>query len=238
MANSFIKKDQQLKNQQKNKSVNTKMELMAQRAAALVEQNSVKPEVSEVESQKEVEILKVEETVKEPTEQYTTIEVKESPEKEQIVKTEDKEVKKSNDKNKKFKEVKDRKKSDGMPREEFLNLNIVMDRFEGSNTSVTVGIDIYDKIKEYADIKNLTINYFINKLIRVGLDDIKDLKIEDIQKTMCLNLTTKSIPFTLDDKMDSTFNEFIEKMKKSGYKLSRNTILCAIIAKTLTEFHK
>lgn len=37
MANSFMKKDQQLKNTIKNKSVNSKVEEMAKRASIIVE---------------------------------------------------------------------------------------------------------------------------------------------------------------------------------------------------------
>ena len=47
MANSFMKKDQQLKNTIKNKSVNSKVEEMAKRASIVVEKKSEADEVKE-----------------------------------------------------------------------------------------------------------------------------------------------------------------------------------------------
>lgn len=209
MANSFMKKDQQLKNTIKNKSVNSKVEEMAKRASIIVEKKNETDEVKE-ESKKEVS---------------SNIEV----DKPNVKKTEKK-------KDKKIVTVENNIK--GMSTEEFLNLNIQLDRFESNNTSVTISIDIFETIKKYSEIKNLTMNYFVNKLIRVGLEKIDDLSIEEVQKSMCYNAKTRALPFYIDEEMEEKFNSYIEKVKAKGYKFSRNSIICALINTTLERFKK
>ena len=213
MGNSFIKKDQALKNRNKNQSVNSKVEEMAKRAGMLVEQ--------------------------EQHEQPKIIEIKEESKKEDEVKVEiDKPKAKKTEKKQPKKDAVVKKNVAGMSTEEFLNLNIQLDRFESNNTSVTISIDIFDKIKEYADIKNLTMNYFVNKLIRVGLEKIDDLAIEEVQKSMCYNAKTRALPFYIDEDMESKFNLYIENVKSKGYKFSRNSIICALINATLERFNR
>ena len=209
MANSFMKKDQQLKNTIKNKSVNSKVEEMAKRASIIVEKKNETDEVKE-ESKKEVS---------------SNIEV----DKPNVKKTEKK-------KDKKIVTVENNIK--GMSTEEFLNLNIQLDRFESNNTSVTISIDIFETIKKYSEIKNLTMNYFVNKLIRVGLEKIDDLTIEEVQKSMCYNAKTRALPFYIDEEMEEKFNSYIENVKAKGYKFSRNSIICALINATLERFKR
>ena len=209
MANSFMKKDQQLKNTIKNKSVNSKVEDMAKRASIIVEKKSETDEVKE-ESKKEVS---------------SNIEV----DKPNIKKAEKKKAKS---------QVIVENNVKGMSTEEFLNLNIQLDRFESDNTSVTISIDIFETIKKYSEIKNLTMNYFVNKLIRVGLEKIDDLTIEEVQKSMCYNAKTRALPFNIDEKMEDEFNSYIENVKAKGYKFSRNSIICALINATLERFKK
>ena len=209
MANSFMKKDQQLKNTIKNKSVNSKVEDMAKRASIIVEKKSETDEVKE-ESKKEVS---------------SNIEV----DKPNIKKAEKKKAKS---------QVIVENNVKGMSTEEFLNLNIQLDRFESNNTSVTISIDIFETIKKYSEIKNLTMNYFVNKLIRVGLEKIDDLTIEEVQKSMCYNAKTRALPFNIDKKMEDEFNSYIENVKAKGYKFSRNSIICALINATLERFKK
>ena len=209
MANSFMKKDQQLKNTIKHTSVNSKVEDMAKRASIIVEKKSETDEVKE-ESKKEVS---------------SNIEV----DKPNTKKTEKK-------KDKKIVNVENNIK--GMSTEEFLNLNIQLDRFESNNTSVTISIDIFETIKKYSEIKNLTMNYFVNKLIRVGLEKIDDLTIEEVQKSMCYNAKTRALPFHIDEEMEEKFNLYIENVKAKGYKFSRNSIICALINATLERFKK
>ena len=209
MANSFMKKDQQLKNTIKNKSVNSKVEDMAKRASIIVEKKSETDEVKE-ESKKEVS---------------SNIEV----DKPNIKKAEKKKAKS---------QVIVENNVKGMSTEEFLNLNIQLDRFESNNTSVTISIDIFETIKKYSEIKNLTMNYFVNKLIRVGLEKIDDLTIEEVQKSMCYNAKTRALPFNIDEKMEDEFNSYIENVKAKGYKFSRNSIICALINATLERFKK
>ena len=209
MANSFMKKDQQLKNTIKNKSVNSKVEDMAKRASIIVEKKSETDEVKE-ESKKEVS---------------SNIEV----DKPNIKKAEKKKAKS---------QVIVENNVKGMSTEEFLNLNIQLDRFESNNTSVTISIDIFETIKKYSEIKNLTMNYFVNKLIRVGLEKIDDLTIEEVQKSMCYNAKTRALPFNIDKKMEDEFNSYIENVKAKGYKFSRNSIICALINATLERFKR
>lgn len=228
MANSFVKKDQELKNRHKNQSVNSKVEEMAKRANLMVEKEKAnhQPKMGienvVVESKKE-EKVEVKETIKK--EEVKIVE-KKSPAK--------KNGKINNSKNKNTGLI----EKPGMSTEEFLNLNIQLDKFEGNNTSITISIDIYEKIKEYSEFKNLTMNFFVNKLIRVGLEKIDDLTIEDIQKNMCYNAKTRALPFYIDENIESEFNIFIENIKTKGYKFSRNTIICALINTTLERFHK
>ena len=209
MANSFMKKDQQLKNTIKNKSVNSKVEEMAKRASIVVE--------------KKIE----------------TDEVKEEPKKELNSNIEvDKPNTKKTEKKKDKKIVNVENNIKGMSTEEFLNLNIQLDRFESNNTSVTISIDIFETIKKYSEIKNLTMNYFVNKLIRVGLEKIDDLTIEEVQKSMCYNAKTRALPFYIDEEMEEKFNSYIENVKAKGYKFSRNSIICALINATLERFKR
>ena len=126
---------------------------------------------------------------------------------------------------------------EGMAEEDFFDLSKRLDKFQGRNTSVTINIDIYDKIKKYAEIKNLTINYFINKLIKIGIKEIELLSVEEVQRSMCFCGDTKSIPFNLDDTMNDEFEYFISDMKKKGYKFSRNTLICALVRKNLDRFY-
>lgn len=217
MANSFMKKDQALKNRNKSQSVNSKVEEMAKRAGMIVDQ----------EQQEQPKIIEIKE------------EPKQEPKKEDEVKVEvDKPKAKKTEKKQPKKEAVVKKNVTGMSTEEFLNLNIQLDRFESNNTSVTISIDIFDKIKEYADIKNLTMNYFVNKLIRVGLEKIDDLSIEEVQKSMCYNAKTRALPFYIDEDMESKFNLYIENVKSKGYKFSRNSIICALINATLERFNR
>ena len=209
MANSFMKKDQQLKNTIKNKSVNSKVEEMAKRASIVVEKKSEADEVKE-EPKKELS---------------SNIEV-------------DKPNTKKIEKKKAKSEVIVENNLKGMSTEEFLNLNIQLDRFEYNNTSVTISIDIFETIKKYSEIKNLTMNYFVNKLIRVGLEKIDDLTIEEVQKSMCYNAKTRALPFYIDEEMEEKFNLYIENVKSKGYKFSRNSIICALINATLERFKK
>lgn len=217
MANSFMKKDQVLKNSNKNKSVNSKVEEMAKRVSLIVEngqQEEHKPEEVKKESKQEPK---------------KEIQVEVEVDKPKVKKTEKKQPKK---------EVAVQKTVTGMSTEEFLKLNVQLDRFESNNTSVTISIDIFDKIKEYADIKNLTMNYFVNKLIRVGLENIDELTIEDVQKNMGYNAKTRALPFYIDDSMENKFNVYIEDVRAKGYKFSRNSIICASINATLERFKK
>lgn len=209
MANSFMKKDQQLKNTIKNKSVNSKVEEMAKRASIVVEKKSEADEVKE-EPKKELS---------------SNIEV-------------DKPNTKKIEKKKAKSEVIVENNLKGMSTEEFLNLNIQLDRFESNNTSVTISIDIFETIKKYSEIKNLTMNYFVNKLIRVGLEKIDDLTIEEVQKSMCYNAKTRALPFYIDEEMEEKFNLYIENVKSKGYKFSRNSIICALINATLERFKR
>lgn len=213
MANSFIKKDQALKNRNKSQSVNSKVEEMAKRASMIAEN--------------------------EQPEQYKIEEVKEEPKKEVTVKIEtDKPKVKKSEKKQSKKEAVVQKNISGMSTEEFLNLNIQLDRFESNNTSVTISVDIFDRIKEYSDIKNLTMNYFVNKMIRVGLENIDDLTIDEVQKSMCYNAKTRALPFYIDDDMESKFNSYKDNVKEKGYKFSRNSIICTLINATLERFNK
>lgn len=224
MANSFVKKQQDLKNQHKNQSVNKKIEEMTQRGMPLVEKvknDEIKPvnnpskykeEVTEV-SQADIK----EEVKKEITPEISSVNII-KPIKTKVNVTSVDKI--------------------GMSTEDFLDLNIHLDRFEGSNTSVTINVEIYNVIKEYSDIKNLTMNFFINKLIRVGLENINKLTIDEIQKNLCFSAKTKSIPFVINEKLDAEFNLFIDTLKMKGYKFSRNTIICSLIVKTLDRFHK
>lgn len=207
MANSFMKKDQQLKNTIKSKSVNSKVEEMAKRASISVEKKNEPDEVKE-DSKKEVS---------------SNIEV-------------DKPNTKKTEKKKSKSEVIVENNIKGMSTKEFLNLNIQLDRFESNNTSVTISIDIFERIKEYSEIKNLTMNYFVNKLIRVGLEKLDDLTIEEVQKSMCYNAKTRALPFYIDEEMEEKFNLYIEDVKSKGYKFSRNSIICALINATLERF--
>lgn len=209
MVNSFMKKDQQLKSTSKGKSVNSKVEEMAKRASIVVEKKSETDEVKE-ESKKEVS---------------SNIEV-------------DKPNTKKTEKKKAKREVIIENNIKGMSTEEFLNLNIQLDRFESNNTSVTISIDIFETIKKYSEIKNLTMNYFVNKLIRVGLEKIDDLTIEEVQKSMCYNAKTRALPFYIDEEMEEKFNLYIENVKSKGYKFSRNSIICALINATLERFKR
>lgn len=209
MANSFMKKDQQLKSTSKGKSVNSKVEEMAKRASISVEKKNEPDEVKE-DSKKEVS---------------SNIEV-------------DKPNTKKTEKKKSKSEVIVENNIKGMSTKEFLNLNIQLDRFESNNTSVTISIDIFETIKKYSEIKNLTMNYFVNKLIRVGLEKIDDLTIEEVQKSMCYNAKTRALPFNIDKKMEDEFNLYIENVKAKGYKFSRNSIICALINATLERFKR
>ena len=207
MANSFMKKDQQLKNTIKSKSVNSKVEEMAKRASISVEKKNETDEVKE-DSKKELN---------------SNIEA-------------DKLDTKKAEKKKSKSEVIVENNIKGMSTKEFLNLNIQLDRFESNNTSVTISIDIFERIKEYSEIKNLTMNYFVNKLIRVGLEKLDDLTIEEVQKNMCYNAKTRALPFYIDEEMEEKFNLYIEDVKSKGYKFSRNSIICALINATLERF--
>lgn len=209
MANSFMKKDQQLKNTIKSKSVNSKVEEMAKRASISVEKKNETDEVKE-DSKKEVN---------------SNIEA-------------DKPETKKTEKKKSKSEVIVENNIKGMSTKEFLNLNIQLDRFESNNTSVTISIDIFERIKEYSEIKNLTMNYFVNKLIRVGLEKLDDLTIEEVQKSMCYNAKTRALPFYIDEEMEEKFNLYIENVKAKGYKFSRNSIICALINATLERFKR
>ena len=209
MVNSFMKKDQQLKNTSKGKSVNSKVEEMAKRASISVEKQNETDEVKE-DSKKELN---------------SNIET-------------DKPETKKNEKKKSKSEVIVENNIKGMSTKEFLNLNIQLDRFESNNTSVTISIDIFERIKEYSEIKNLTMNYFVNKLIRVGLEKLDDLTIEEVQKSMCYNAKTRALPFHIDEEMEEKFNLYIENVKAKGYKFSRNSIICALINATLERFKR
>ena len=209
MVNSFMKKDQQLKNTSKGKSVNSKVEEMAKRASISVEKQNETDEVKE-DSKKELN---------------SNIET-------------DKPETKKNEKKKSKSEVIVENNIKGMSTKEFLNLNIQLDRFESNNTSVTISIDIFERIKEYSEIKNLTMNYFVNKLIRVGLEKLDDLTIEEVQKSMCYNAKTRALPFYIDEEMEEKFNLYIENVKAKGYKFSRNSIICALINATLERFKR
>ena len=209
MVNSFMKKDQQLKNTSKGKSVNSKVEEMAKRASISVEKQNETDEVKE-DSKKELN---------------SNIET-------------DKPETKKNEKKKSKSEVIVENNIKGMSTKEFLNLNIQLDRFESNNTSVTISIDIFERIKEYSEIKNLTMNYFVNKLIRVGLEKLDDLTIEEVQKSMCYNAKTRALPFYIDEGMEEKFNSYIENVKAKGYKFSRNSIICALINATLERFKR
>lgn len=209
MANSFMKKDQQLKNTIKSKSVNSKVEEMAKRASISVEKKNELDEVKE-DSKKEVSSNT------------------------EVDKLDTKKTEKKKSKNEGIVE----NNIKGMSTKEFLNLNIQLDRFESNNTSVTISINIFERIKEYSEIKNLTMNYFVNKLIRVGLEKIDDLTIEEVQKSMCYNAKTRALPFNIDKKMEDEFNSYIENVKAKGYKFSRNSIICALINATLERFKK
>ncbi|MGG7060114.1 hypothetical protein ACQPUY_15810 [Clostridium nigeriense] len=207
MANSFMKKDQQLKNRSKDQSVNSKVEEMTKRASMIVEK---KNEIDEVKEDSKNEVS-------------ANIEV-------------DKPNTRKTDKKKAKSEVNVENNIKGMSTEEFLNLNIQLDRFESNNTSVTISTDIFETIKKYSEIKNLTMNYFVNKLIRVGLEKIDDLSIEEVQKSMCYNAKTRALPFYIDEEMEGKFNLYIENVKAKGYKFSRNSIICALINATLERF--
>lgn len=226
MANSFLKKDQELKNRNKNQSVNSKVEEMAKRASLATEKENVKKE-----SKVNEEVIVIEKKNNE-------VEVKVAAKKETINEIEKKSNKNQNEKTSVIKKKKNKSEIiSGIATEDFLDLNIQLDRFEGNNTSITISIDIYEKIKEYSEIKNLTINFFVNKLIRVGLEKIDDLTIENIQKNMCYNAKTRALPFFINEKIELEFNLFIEKVKTKGYKFSRNAIICALINSTLERFH-
>ena len=225
MVNSFLKKDEALKNRNKNQSVNSKAEQMAQRANLLVEKVK-QGELSKVEKYIEESLANIESRKNQETQgQSTSISIQKEIDKKYSTFS----LEKSKKRNKII--------NSGISTEEFLNLNIQMDRFHGNNTSVTISIDIYEKIRQYSDIKNLTMNFFVNKLIRVGLEQIDELSIEDIQRNMCYNANTRALPFCIDEKMESEFNLCIEKLKIKGYKFSRNTIICALINITLYKFH-
>lgn len=213
MANSFMKKDQALKNSNKSKSVNSKVEEMAKRASLLVE--------SEQQEQHKIEEVKEETKIEVPV----------------VAKVDKPKVKKKEKKQSK-KEADVKKIVSGMSTEEFLNLNIQLDRFDSNNTSVTISVDIFEKIKEYSDIKNLTMNYFVNKLIRVGVEKIDSLTIDEVQKCMCYNAKTRALPFYIDKNMEDKFNSYKENVKEQGYKFSRNSIICALINATLERFNK
>lgn len=232
MANSFAKKQEDLKNKHKNQSVNKKIEEMTQRGMPLVEKVK-KEEIKPINNPSEY---------KEEVKEVTKIEIK--PEVKEAVKevTKTEVIPEINPVNT-IKPIKTKVNvvsvdKIGMSTDEFLDLNIYLDRFEGSNTSVTINVEIYNVIKEYSDLKNLTMNFFINKLIRVGLENINELTIEDIQKNLCFSAKTKSIPFIINEKLDGEFNLFIDTLKMKGYKFSRNTIICSLIVKILDRFHK
>ncbi|MGL5352752.1 MAG: hypothetical protein ACRDA5_05435, partial [Clostridium sp.] len=171
MVNSFAKKQEDLKNKHKNQSVNKKVEEMMQRGMPLVEKDK-KEEIKPVnnpseykEEIKEVTPVEIKPEVKEDVKQEATPEV--IPEISPINTIKPIKTKVNVTSIDKI----------GMSTEDFLDLNIHLDRFEGSNTSVTINVEIYNVIKDYSDLKNLTMNFFINKLIRVGLDNINELTI-------------------------------------------------------------
>lgn len=121
--------------------------------------------------------------------------------------------------------------------DEFFNLNVKNDSFEGKITTVRVYDDILEILKKYATMKNYPIIEFTNKLITLGLDDIKDFGMLQISEIKLKNNTSRSIMYNLTDNMEETLNKYIKDMNKLGYKISRNVILNVILNETLKKFY-
>ena len=124
-----------------------------------------------------------------------------------------------------------------MNKDDFFNLNIKNDIFEGKMTTVRVYDDILDTLKQYATMKNYPIIEFTNKVITLGLEDIKGFGILEISEIKFKNNTSRSIMYNLTDMMEEKINEYINEMNEKGYRISRNVILNVIINETLKKFY-
>lgn len=121
--------------------------------------------------------------------------------------------------------------------DDFFNLNIKNDVFNGKITTVRVYDDILDKMKKYANMKNYQIIEFTNKVITMGLDDITNFGVLEISEIKLKNNTSRSIMYNLTDTMDEKLTKYIKLMHKKGYKISRNVILNVVLNETLKKFY-
>lgn len=121
--------------------------------------------------------------------------------------------------------------------DDFFNLNVKNDVFEGKITTVRVYDDMLDLLKKYASMKNYQIIEFTNKVITMGLDDINSYEMLQISEIKLKNNTSRSIMYNLTDTMEEKLNKYIKMMNKRGYKISRNVILNVILNETLKKFH-
>lgn len=126
------------------------------------------------------------------------------------------------------------KENDG---DDFFNLNIKNDVFEGKITTVRVYDDILETLKKYAGMKNYPIIEFTNKVITLGLDDLDLFDMLQISEIKFKNNTSRSIMYNLTDVMEEKLNKYIKGMNKKGYKISRNVILNVILNETLKKFY-
>lgn len=122
-------------------------------------------------------------------------------------------------------------------KEDFFNLNVKNDVFEGKMTTVRVYDDILDKLKMYASMKNYPIIEFTNKVITLGLDDFQNYGVLEISEIKLKNNTSRSIMYNLTDVMELKLNKYIDLMNDKGYKISRNVILNVILNETLKKFY-
>ncbi|MGL5086009.1 MAG: hypothetical protein ACRC68_09915 [Clostridium sp.] len=121
--------------------------------------------------------------------------------------------------------------------DDFFNLNVKNDVFNGKITTVRVYDDILDKMKKYAGMKNYQIIEFTNKIITMGLDDINKIGVLEISEIKLKNNTSRSIMYNLTDTMDEKLTKYIKLMHKKGYKISRNVILNVVLNETLKKFY-
>lgn len=130
-------------------------------------------------------------------------------------------------------------KEDKEPNKEndFFNLNVKNDVFEGKITTVRVYDDILDLLKKYATMKNYQIIEFTNKVITMGIEDISSYDILQISEIKMKNNTSRSIMYNLTDTMEDKLNKYIKMMNKKGYKISRNVILNVLLNETLKKFY-
>lgn len=120
---------------------------------------------------------------------------------------------------------------------DFFNLNVKNDVFEGKMTTVRVYDDILDTLKSYASMKNYPIIEFTNKVITLGLDDFASFGVLEISEIKLKNNTSRSIMYNLTDVMEAKLNNYIEELNAKGYKVSRNVILNVILNETLKKFY-